>query len=150
MRSNRPVERARLGAVADRCSSTIVHAMRSLEQYRQKIDALQERCPVRAAIDVIRGRWKPSILFELNSGPRRFTDLQTALRGITPQALSLQLRQLEADGVVARAVFADEVPVRVEYSLTPGGRSLSGVMDQLEQWGLGYLAQRPGRKPRAA
>jgi Predicted transcriptional regulators len=124
--------------------------MRSLERYRQKIDALQERCPVRAALDVIRGRWKPSILFELHSGPKRFSDLQSALRGITPQALSLQLRQLEADGVVARAVFADEVPVRVVYSLTRDGRALSGVMDQLEQWGSAYLARRPGRKPRAA
>lgn len=124
--------------------------MRSLEQYQQKIDALHERCPVRAALDVIRGRWKPSILFELNSGPRRFSDLQAALRGITAQALSLQLRQLEADGVVARTVFADEVPVRVEYSLTDDGRALSGVMDQLEQWGARYLACRPGRKPHAA
>lgn len=124
--------------------------MRSLERYRQKIDALQERCPVRAALDVIRGRWKPSILFELHSGPKRFSDLQTALRGITPQALSLQLRQLEADGVVARTVFADEVPVRVEYSLTQDGHALSGVMDQLELWGAAYLARRPGRKPRAA
>lgn len=105
---------------------------------------------MRAAIDVVRGRWKPSILFELNAGPRRFSDLQAALRGITAQALSLQLRQLEADGVVARTVFAEEVPVRVEYSLTKDGRALSGVMDQLEQWGIGYLARRPGRKPRAA
>jgi DNA-binding HxlR family transcriptional regulator len=124
--------------------------MRSLEQYRQKIDSLQERCPVRAALDVIRGRWKPSILFELNAGPRRFSDLQAALRGITAQALSLQLRQLEADGVVARSVFADEVPVRVEYSLSKDGRALSGVMDQLELWGQAYLSRQPRRKARAA
>ncbi len=124
--------------------------MRSLDQYRQKIDALQERCPVRAALDVIRGRWKPSILFELKTGPRRFSDLQAALRGITPQALSLQLRQLEADGVLARKVFPDEVPVRVEYSLSKDGQALSAVMDQLELWGLGYLSRRPSQKPRAA
>lgn len=124
--------------------------MRSLEQYRQKIDALHERCPVRAALDVIRGRWKPSILFELNGGPRRFSELQSLLRGITPQALSVQLRQLEADGVVTRAVFAEEVPVRVEYSLTNDGRALSGVMDQLERWGTGYVARQPHRKSRAA
>ncbi len=124
--------------------------MRSLDQYRQKIDALQERCPVRAALDVIRGRWKPSILFELKTAPRRFSDLQTTLRGITPQALSLQLRQLEADGVVVRKVFPDEVPVRVEYSLSKDGQALSAVMDQLELWGLDYLARRPGQKPRAA
>lgn len=105
---------------------------------------------MRAALDVIRGRWKPSILFELNTGPQRFSDLQAKLRGITAQALSLQLRQLEADGVVVRTVFAEEVPVRVEYSLTQDGRALSGVMDQLERWGASYLARRPGRKSRAA
>ena len=124
--------------------------MRSLEQYQQKIDPLQERCPVRAALDVIRGRWKPSILFELKAAPRRFSDLQCALRGITAQALSLQLRQLEADGVVARTVFAEQTPVRVEYSLTHDGQALSGVMDQLEEWGVGYLTRRPAGKPRAA
>jgi DNA-binding HxlR family transcriptional regulator len=124
--------------------------MRSLEQYRQKIDALHERCPVRAALDVIRGRWKPSILFELKVGARRFSDLQAALTGITAQALSLQLRQLEADGVVVRSVFADDVPVRVEYSLTQHGRALSGVMDQLEDWGVRYLADRPSSKARVA
>jgi DNA-binding HxlR family transcriptional regulator len=124
--------------------------MRSLEPYRQKIDALHERCPVRAALDVIRGRWKPSILFELKVGARRFSDLQAALTGITAQALSLQLRQLEADGVVVRAVFADDVPVRVEYSLTPHGRALSDVMDQLEDWGARYLADRPSLKAHVA
>ncbi|MGH8018821.1 MAG: winged helix-turn-helix transcriptional regulator [Opitutaceae bacterium] len=128
----------------------MVSPMRSLEQYQQKIDALQERCPVRAALDVIRGRWKPSILFELNAGARRFSDLQAALRVVTAQALSVQLRQLEADGVVDRTVLADEAPVRVEYSLSKDGRALSGVMDQLEEWGIGYLARRPGRKPHAA
>jgi DNA-binding HxlR family transcriptional regulator len=124
--------------------------MRSLEQYQQKIDPLQERCPVRAALDVIRGRWKPSILFELKAGARRFSDLQAVMPGITAQALSVQLRQLEADGVVTRAVFPDEVPVRVEYSLTKDGEALSGVMDQLEDWGAAYLARRSGRKSNAA
>lgn len=124
--------------------------MRSLERYQQKIDVLHERCPVRAALDVVRGRWKPSILFELKSGARRFSDLQTAVHGITAQALSVQLRQLEADGVVARRVFAEEVPVRVEYSLTQDGQALSGVMDQLEVWGLRYLAGRSRREPRVA
>lgn len=124
--------------------------MRSLARYEQKIDRLHERCPVRAALDVIRGRWKPSILFELNVGPRRFSDLEATLRGITAQALTVQLRQLEADGVVVRRVFPDETPIRVEYSLSEDGRALSGVMDQLELWGMAYLARRARRKPHAA
>ena len=123
--------------------------MRSLEQYRQKIDTLHERCPVRATLDVIRGRWKPSILSELKNGPRRFSDLQCAVRGITGQALSLQLRQLEADAVVTRTVLPEETPVRVEYALTEDGHGLSGVMDQLEAWGIEYLARGTGREPAA-
>lgn len=123
--------------------------MRSLEQYRQKIDTLHERCPVRATLDVIRGRWKPSILFELKNGPRRFSDLQCAVHGITGQALSLQLRQLEADAVVTRTVLPEETPVRVEYALTEHGLALSGVMDQLEAWGIEYLARGTGRTPPA-
>lgn len=115
--------------------------MKSLSDYEQKIDRLSENCPVRAAIDVIRGRWKPSILFELKAGTKRFSDLQAALPGITAQALTVQLRQLEADGVVLRSVCSD-IPVRIDYALSDFGATLSGVMDQLEEWGAEYLARR--------
>lgn len=123
--------------------------MKRLSDYEQKIDCLSETCPVRAALDVIRGRWKPSILFELKDGTRRFSDLQASLPGIAAQTLTMQLRQLEADGVVVRSVCA-EVPVRIEYALSEYGASLSGVMDQLEQWGEEYLARRNGRGAPAA
>lgn len=115
--------------------------MKTPADYEQKLDKLRDNCPVRAAIDVIRGRWKPSILWELNCGTKRFSDLQAALPEVTAQALTVQLRQLEADGVVARAVYA-EMPVRVEYSLTENGRALSEVMDQLEKWGIAYLMRK--------
>jgi DNA-binding HxlR family transcriptional regulator len=115
--------------------------MKSLQDYAQKCDPLQDGCPVRAALDLIRGRWKPSILFEIKSGPKRFSDLQAALPGSTAQALTVQLRQLEADGVISRTVYP-EMPARVEYALTDFGRSLSDVMDQLEGLGVEYLAQR--------
>ena len=118
--------------------------MSNLADYGQKIDPLRDECPVRAALDVIRGRWKPSILWELNCGTKRFSELQAALLpGVTAQALTVQLRQLEADGVVERTVYP-EVPVRVEYSLTQHGRGLSNVMDQLEIWGKAYL-ERQGK-----
>ena len=112
--------------------------MPSVSDYGQKIDALRDNCPVKAAIDVIRGRWKPSILWELHQGTRRFCDLQAALPAISAQVLTVQLRQLEADGVVVRTIYA-EVPARVEYALSDNGRALSAVMDQLEAWGMGYL-----------
>jgi DNA-binding HxlR family transcriptional regulator len=106
---------------------------------------LQDDCPVRAALDVIRGRWKPSILFELKTGPKRFSELQATLPGITAQALTVQLRQLEADGVVQRSVYA-EVPPRVDYHLSEFGRTVSNVMDELEVWGAAYLARRASQK----
>lgn len=123
--------------------------MKSLADYEQKFDRLHETCPVRAALDVIRGRWKPSILFELKNGAVRFCDLKQALPGITSQALTVQLRQLEADGVVVRTVYP-EIPARVEYSLSPAGRNLSGVMDRLELWGVDYLVRRGVAAPVAA
>ena len=111
--------------------------------YTQKFDSLHERCPVRAALDVVRGRWKPSILYELCSGPKRFTDIKGKLRGATAQALTVQLRQLEADGVVSRTVYP-EIPARVEYALTKEGNDLAAPMLQLEEWGEAYL-RRQGR-----
>ncbi|MDP4534743.1 helix-turn-helix domain-containing protein [Alkalimonas collagenimarina] len=112
-----------------------------LSEYQQKFGSLQENCPVRAALDIIRGRWKPSILHELKEETRRYSELQRALPGISPQALTTQLKQLEADGLIERDVYA-EVPVRVEYRLSEFGETLSEVMDGLEQWGMAYLAHR--------
>ncbi|HET9378477.1 MAG TPA: helix-turn-helix domain-containing protein [Chthoniobacterales bacterium] len=119
--------------------------MKRLSEYEQKIDKLQDGCPIKAAIDVIRGRWKPMILWELNRGTKRFSDLQAALPEIAAQVLTVQLRQLEADGVVRRTVYP-EIPARVEYALTELGRALSAVTDQLEAWGTRYLNCRTQRE----
>ena len=99
--------------------------MKDLTAYEQKIDPLRDECPVRAALDC---------------GTKRFSQLQDALPQVTAQALTVQLRQLEADGVVQRQIFA-EVPLRVEYSLTAHGKELSDVMDGLEEWGKAYLGR---------
>ncbi len=113
-----------------------------------KIDPLRDSCPVKAAIDVIRGRWKAHILHELHLGRRRFSELRAALPQVTAQALSLQLRQLEADEIVTRTVFP-EIPARVEYQLSEYGQTLSCVMEELDAWGQTYLArQRRKSSPR--
>ncbi len=114
-----------------------------LSDYQQKFGALQESCPVRAALDIIRGRWKPSILHELKEHARRYSELQRALPLISPQALTTQLKQLEADGLVEREVYA-QVPVRVEYRLSEFGTSLCKVLNSLEEWGESYLEYRTG------
>jgi DNA-binding HxlR family transcriptional regulator len=120
---------------------TYTRRVKSIADYAQKYDRLQDNCPVRAALDVIRGRWKPSLLYELKDGPKRFSELHAALAGITPQTLTVQLRQLAADGVVSRTVYP-EIPARVDYALTEFGATLSRVMDELEAWGAEYLARR--------
>jgi len=109
--------------------------------HKKQFGALQDSCPVRAALDIVQGRWKPSILYELKEHPRRYSELQRALPRISAQALTTQLKQLEADGLVERDVYA-EVPVRVEYRLSELGSTLSEVMDGLERWGETYLAYR--------
>ena len=100
---------------------------------------------MRAALDVIGGRWKPSILFELKDRVCRFSDLQAALTHVTAQALTVQLRQLEADGVILRTIYP-EVPLRVEYALAERGRALTHVMDELEKWGAEYVESRAKEK----
>lgn len=112
-----------------------------LSEHQQKFGTLHEECPVRATLDIVRGRWKPSILYELEKRPRRYSELQRALPRISPQALTTQLKQLEADGLVERDAYA-EVPVRVEYRLSEFGATLSDVMDRLESWGTAYLTYR--------
>jgi DNA-binding HxlR family transcriptional regulator len=112
--------------------------MKPETDYSQKLDKLRNSCPVKATIDVIRGRWKPSLLRQLRDGIKRFTELRAALPEITAQTLTVQLRQLEADGVIVRTIY-QEMPARVEYELSEYGRALSKVMEELESWGEDYL-----------
>lgn len=94
-------------------------------------------CPVEATLDVVGGRWKAVILFHLMDGTRRFSDLKRFLSKVTQRMLTLQLRQLEQDGVITRKVYA-EVPPRVEYSLTDFGRTLEPILKAMLEWGEAY------------
>jgi len=99
------------------------------------------RCPAEATIGVLGGRWKAHIVWLLLQGTHRFGELRRRLPGVTQKVLTQQLRELEADGVVNRKVFA-EVPPRVEYSLTDRGRSLKPVIDAMCKWGKGIEGRR--------
>ncbi len=94
-------------------------------------------CPVEATIAVIGGKWKCVILFHLCDGKKRFSQLQRFLPAITQRMLTLQLRELEADGVISRTIYA-EVPPRVEYALTAFGESLRPILFLMRDWGQDY------------
>ncbi|WP_052207275.1 winged helix-turn-helix transcriptional regulator [Sinomonas humi] len=90
-------------------------------------------CPSRVVLQRIGDKWTPLIVQALKDGPLRFSELRVAVGGITPKVLTQTLRALERDGLVLRKVFA-EVPVRVEYRLTPLGESLLDPLNAVREW----------------
>lgn len=91
-------------------------------------------CAVEATLSVIGGVWKPVLVFHLLDGKMRFNALCRVTPSATPRMITLQLRELEADGIVKRTVFA-EVPPKVEYEVTELGRSLAPVLLSMRDWG---------------
>ncbi len=91
-------------------------------------------CPVEAALEQIAGKWKGLIIYHLMDETLRFNELARRVGAVTQRSLTKQLRELEADGIVHRKVFA-VVPPRVDYSLTDKGRHLRDVMEALRLWG---------------
>ena len=95
-------------------------------------------CPVTYCLSLIGGKWKPVILFCIANGVDRFGAMQRSVPGITKQMLTKQLRELEADDLISRKVYA-EVPPRVDYSLTDVGRTVLPIIEQMEVWGRGNM-----------
>jgi len=91
-------------------------------------------CPVKLTTDVIGGKWKPLILFYLESGTKRFGELRKLIPGMTKKMLTQHLRDLERDGIIRRKVYA-VVPPKVEYSLTKHGESLKPILKLMSAWG---------------
>lgn len=98
-------------------------------------------CPLEAALDVMGSKWKATILFRLLDGTRRFNELRRLMPNVTQRMLTLQLRELEADGMILRKVFP-EVPPKVEYSLSDLGRTLEPLLRELYQWGQTHIQRR--------
>ena len=91
-------------------------------------------CSVERALGLIDGKWKIVILYKLLQGTLRFNELRRLIPAVTQRMLTHQLRELEADGLLIRTVYA-QVPPRVEYSLSARGRSLEPVILALKDWG---------------
>lgn len=91
-------------------------------------------CSVEATISLIDGKWKCVILFHLLDGTLRFNEIRRLIPEVTQRMLTNQLRELEVDGLIVRQVYA-QVPPKVEYSLSPLGRSMEPVLLALRTWG---------------
>ncbi|MDR3368576.1 helix-turn-helix domain-containing protein [Rhodoferax sp.] len=91
-------------------------------------------CGLNATLRIISGRWKPLVLFFLRNGPKRYGELKRLVVGVSDKVLIQQLKDLEADRVLSRTDYK-EVPPRVDYALTPLGRSLAEAIIPLCTWG---------------
>ena len=103
--------------------------------------SIKAHCPMEVALNVISGKWKPFIISMLLKGPQRPKDLKNDSEDYTKRVMTQQLRELEEDGIVSKKVY-DELPLRVEYFLTPLGQSLLPVVNELRSWGKDYREKR--------
>lgn len=100
-------------------------------------------CPVEFTLDVIGGKWKGMLLYYMIEGPKRFNEFRRICPTITQRMLTLQLRELEKDGIVHREVY-QQVPPKVEYSLTEFGRTLEPIIQSMRAWGETYGGRQAG------
>ena len=94
-------------------------------------------CPVETTLLLIGDKWKVLILRDLMDGTKRFGELKKSIGHVTQKVLTAQLRDMEANGLLTRTVYA-EVPPRVEYTLTDIGYSLKPILDSMVTWGSSY------------
>ncbi|XOB63977.1 winged helix-turn-helix transcriptional regulator [Deferribacteres bacterium DY0037] len=97
----------------------------------------EHSCPIEVSMNLIAGKWKLLIMWHLLKKTRRFGELQKKITNVTQKMLTQQLRELEADGLIHREVYPI-VPPKVEYSLTPFGRSFEPVLNMMIVWGYEY------------
>jgi DNA-binding HxlR family transcriptional regulator len=103
-----------------------------------KWNVYDQYCPTRMALDRIADKWTVLIVGQLSTGVHRFSELRRAIDGISPKMLTQKLRELERDGVITRKIYAS-IPPKVEYSLTPLGQTLIGLLDAIRVWAEGHI-----------
>ena len=111
--------------------------MKTLEEFSKIPVKELPPCPVETTLMLISDRWKVLILRDLMPGTKRFGELRNSIGNVTQKVLTANLREMEAQGLLSRKVYA-EVPPRVEYTLTDLGGSLKPVLDAMRNWGERY------------
>ena len=104
------------------------------KEFEVRMDGQTYFCAMDLTMSFIGGKWKAVVLWYLKNKPKRFSELRRLVPGISEKMLSLQLRELERDGIVKRTIFP-EVPPRVEYELTPEGKTLVPALEAIAEWG---------------
>lgn len=99
-------------------------------------------CTVSLTMDLVGGKWKAVILYHLKDGEKRYNELRKEMPAITEMTLSLQLKQLEKDGLVSREVYGRKPPVKVIYNLTDFGKSFIPVLEAITKWGNQIVSER--------
>lgn len=102
---------------------------------KNKIEKSQKSCTLKDVLDVIGGKWAMPIIYHLSKGKMRFKEIERTIEGINTRMLVKELKNLEANGIITRKVFAT-VPPAVEYALTQKGKSLLPSIRSLHKWGL--------------
>lgn len=99
-------------------------------------------CSTSVAMELIGGKWKSVILIYLTDGKKRYNELRKLISTITERTLSLQLKQLEKDGLITRTVYTKKPPLKVEYELTEFGKTLTPVLNTIANWGMEIIKEK--------
>ena len=99
-------------------------------------------CTVSLTMDLVGGKWKAVILYHLKDSEKRYSELRKEMPAITEMTLSLQLKQLEKDGLVSRKVYGKKPPVKVVYNLTTLGNSFVPVLQAITEWGNQVISEK--------
>ncbi|MES2565551.1 MAG: helix-turn-helix domain-containing protein [Bacteroidota bacterium] len=115
--------------------------MEIIEQDKRKcpthvsnVECTKHLLPVKDALDILSGKWKLQIILSLTFGKKRFKQIQREIPGLTPKMLSKELKELEINELASRHVY-DTSPVSIEYEITPYGKTLRPLIEELEKWG---------------
>lgn len=110
------------------------------EEARYAYDAFMRDCPTNQLLGRLSDKWVSLVVAALSRGPQRYSDLRRKIAGVSPKMLTQTLRTLERDGILSRTV-TPSVPVRVDYELTPLGRSLAGLLTAVKDWAEEHIEE---------